>query len=733
MAHPTNSNQPKKKKKYKNAQGPYNDDQSVLELAMDYFEEAEDGSGENRQAAEDDIKFGRLGEQWPEHIRRAREIDKRPCLTINKLPAFIRQVVNDARQNNPGITVSPVDDGADQNTAEVYTGLIRSIERDSNAPLAYDNAIDNSATNAFGFFQLAIEYADAYSFDKEVRILPIYDPLSVHWDVNDYGMDASGWRYAFIGELLAKKKFQNEYPGALEISFEGDNNTREALWLSDDSVRVSTFWHKEMVKETLLQFKDVTNPNAPPFAILQKDFESNDMNIAAVQGGLWEQVQSRETEVAKVTRRLITGKEVLEEQEWPGPTIPVCPVWGEVVIDRGKRYLRSMIRDAKDPQIIFNFFRTTASELLALQPKNPWLVKADSIPEGHQAKWENANVKNYSYLEYEGDIPPQRMGFAGAPSGVITEAMNASDDIKAITGIHDASLGATGNETSGKAILARQTKSDNSNFHFIDNLHGGMRYGGRCIVDIIPSVYNERQMIRILGDDMKEKIIHLNSAENQKRIDMGEISGDLVDLTIGKYDVIVKSGPSHASQRDEAREVFIEMMRSMPQVAPYISDFLMDNMDFKGADKLSKRLKLLLPPNIQKMEAQEGMKGLPPQFQEAMQQAQMVIQEMEGKLKEALDEQAPKMKQLEIEGQKAQKEGEIDIAKAHAEALKYENENQKLADDLTLKQESNTLQARKLDLEEEKIRIEREKVDLMEREVEIKEWEAQNPPPPCSP
>jgi hypothetical protein len=709
--------------------GSYNEDQTIIQMAMDLFEDSQDGSNYNRIEAEEDIRFGRLSEQWPKDIKQSREEQKRPCLTINKIPSFIRQVVNDVKQNKPSIIVSPIDNGADPDTAEVLTGLVRSIERNSNALQTYCNSVDNSASCGFGFMQLSIEYANEYSFDREIKICPVPNPLSVHWDVTDYNLGASEWRYCFLSELLDQKKFEEDWPDAAKVSFEGDINQRESWWLSDDGVRVSDFWLKEFETKKLLMIRDKSNPLAEPAVIKGEDYESNPEAKKMVEAGLWEVVEEREIQSPKVVRRKITGAEVLEKLEWPGPTIPVSPVWGEIVILDGRRYLRSMIRDVKDSQIMFNYWRTTATEMVALQPRAPLFVKSGSIPEGHQHKYETANTKNWAYLEYEGDIPPQRQQMAAVPTGMIQEALNASDDMKAITGIHDASLGAQGNETSGKAIRLRQTKGDLANYHFTDNLNHGIQYLAKCIVDAIPSVYSQRSMIRILGEDMTEKVVNLGKIE-------GAMQGEkLYDLSVGRYDVTVKAGPSYMSQREETREVFIEMMRSMPQIAPYISDFLMDHMDFQGAQKLSKRLKLLLPPEIQKMEMEEETKDLPPEFRDAMKQAQMVIQELEGKLKEAMNEQAPEMKKLELEEKKAERDAMIDEVRAQAESMKAQSDQARTDADLTLKQEVNTLKARELDIKEKEaeikeleVRIKEEELALKQEELRIKEVEILHEP-----
>ena len=134
--------------------GDANKEADIIQSATERYEESQDGSDFNRNRYEEDISFGRLGEQWPIEVKRQRELESRPCLTINKIPPFIRQVVNDARQNKPGIIVSPVDNGADVATAEVINGLVRAVQRNSNADIAFDTALDHAVSGGFGFFVL---------------------------------------------------------------------------------------------------------------------------------------------------------------------------------------------------------------------------------------------------------------------------------------------------------------------------------------------------------------------------------------------------------------------------------------------------------------------------------------------------------------------------------------------------------------------------------------------------
>lgn len=590
-------------------------DDKILQEALEQFEESEDGSDYNREALEDDITFSRLGEQWPDKVKETREKEGRPCLTINKLPAFVRQVVNDARQNKPGIVVSPVDSGADVATAEVISGIIRSIERGSNADVAYDTAMDHAVSGGFGFFRIGIDYAHENSFEMEAKIHRVPNPLMVHWDVNSTEFDASDWNYAFVSDFLTHEQFEKDYPKAEKVSFESDDNDEISHWIDDsDRVRVAEYWRREADTKQLIilsdgravredRFPDIIKAEIPPELAMLADLKDDDLIRAYMEVMQLEETRRRETKVQTVTRRILSGVEVLEEDVWPGSTIPICPVWGEEVVIGGRRHFRSMIRDARDSQTMFNFWRSATTELVALAPRAPWVGEEGFVPKGKEGVWQTANTRSHAYLEYaKGSNPPRREAFAGVPAGALQEALNASDDMKSIIGIYDSSLGARSNETSGKAILARQRESDVANYHFQDNLNRAIQYAAKCLVEIIPHVYTEQETVRIIGEDSKELVAGLKTTGDD---------GKLYDLTTGKYDVAVRAGPSFASEREEARETLIEIMRQVPGAAPIIGDVLMDHLDFQGADKVAKRLQSLLPPQIQAAEGITQPQGAP--------------------------------------------------------------------------------------------------------------------------
>jgi hypothetical protein len=312
----------------------------------------------------------------------------------------------------------------------------------------------------------------------------------------------------------------------------------------------------------------------------------------------------------KVTQLVLTGAEVLEKNDWAGKYIPIVPVYGDEVNVEGKRHFRSLIRDAKDAQRMLNYWRTASTELTALAPRVPFLGRKGTF-KSDARKWATVNSQNHAFIEYDGETPPQRQPLdSGRAIGAIQEALNAADDMKAILGMYDASLGAAGNETSGRAILARQKEGDTSNFHFIDNLSRAIEHGGRILIDLIPTVYSGQRMIRVLGADNKATSVQLGQAMTVKGPD-GQPAVDpatslpitrICDLARGKYDLTVESGPSYASRRQESADQILQMIQAYPPAAPVLGDLLAKNLDWPDADEVARRLHALLPPQLQAAE-----------------------------------------------------------------------------------------------------------------------------------
>jgi hypothetical protein len=624
-------------------------DKDIIAEAKDAFDDAADHESENRLAALDDIRFARLGDQWDRKIRQQRELDGRPCLTFNKLPAFIRQVVNDARQNRPQITTHPADSYADPETSEVVNGLIRNIQVTSNADVAYDTALDHAVTGGFGYFRINLAYASDDTFDQDIRIERIANPFSVYGDPCSTSADSADWNKAFVVDKIEKDAFAKRYKGAQAVDWEalGYNDLSEA-WRDGDDIQIAEYWKREEVSRQILALSNGEVVGADEYKANKALFDQLQITVVG---------RPRDVASHKVTQYILTGAEVLETVAWKGRYIPMVPVYGDEVNVEGKRHLRSLIRDAKDPQRMYNYWRTTTTELVALAPRAPFLGPKGAFKTDAD-KWATANTENHAFIEYDGPTEPQRQPFAGPPAGALQEALNASDDMKAIIGLYDPSLGARSNETSGRAIIARQKEGDISTFHFIDNLSRSIRHAGRIILDLLPEVYSAQRIVRVMGEDGTTKPVAVGSPQGDDNMPAQPPEGfeRVYDIALGKYDLTVEAGPSFSTQREEAASQMIELIRAYPQAAPVIGDLLAKNLDWPGADEIAKRLQAISPA------AQQG----DPQHEQMMQQASQAV----GQLQQQLAQMSQALQQAQSDNEL--KSRELDIKAYEAETKRMD-------------------------------------------------------------
>jgi hypothetical protein len=618
----------------------------ILKEAQEAFETIAEHEDANRRAWEEDVDFALNEKQWPDKILKDRELEGRPALTINKLATMGRQVVNDARQNKPGITVHPADSDADPETAEIFNGLIRNIEVCSNAEVAYDTALEHAVFGGYGYFRINTAYTSDDTFDQDIVIERIANPLSVYGDCYSTSADSADWNTAFIVDTMTQDQFEGQYKNAKAVDWKSDAWRDVAPpWMDGDMVMVAEYWKREEIPSAIVLLSDQSIVEADVYAANKAMFDAIGVSV----------VGQREVKSHKVTQRVMSGAEVLSEVAWKGKYIPIVPVYGSEVNYKGKRSFRSLIRGAKDAQRMFNYWRTTSTELVALAPKAPWVGRKGAF-ETDAGKWATANTQTHAYLEYDGPEAPQRQPFAGIPAGAVQEALNASDDIKTVVGIYDASLGARSNETSGVAINARDRQADTGTFHFVDNLSRAIRHAGRILLDLIPQVYSVPRVVRVLGADGSPQMAPVNQPFQKPVTDddgkpvvdpqTGQVKTieKIYDLTAGKYDLIVKAGPSFASQREQFFQMATELLRAFPAAAPVLGDLIIRNYDIPDSEEIAARLKKIADqqtggegqgPTPEQVQAVQGqMQQMAQQLQQLSQENQMLKQQADLKDRE---------------------------------------------------------------------------------------------------
>ena len=665
-------------------------DQKILTEMRERFKRCQDALEKNRAAELEDLYFVN-GEHWLEGDQRDRAADQRPALTVNKLPSFVYQVANDLRQNMPSPKVRPVDNVSDPDTAEVIEGHVRHIFNNGDSKSALNTSSFYQIACGEGYFRILTRYCKDDSFDQELYLSRIENPFSVYFPIHlCTELDYSDAPYCIIRERMGKDDFFQNHPDS-DMSTYNENATGDPNWLGEDYIYVAEYFTKEIETTKLYQLSDGTTV----------DDKSNLPDGVKVD-------KERDVEETTIKWRKVTQFEVLEEKDFPGKYIPVIPVLAQEICINGKKSYISLVRFAKDPQKMYDYWVTAFTEQIALQPKAPFIAAVGQV-EG-RPEWQTANRKNHSVLQYHpvteaGSLlpPPQRSQPPTAGQALFQGIELATEQLKEVTGIYDASLGGQGNETTGKAIISRQKQGQVSNYHFGDNFANAIRYATRILIDLIPEIYDTERSIRILGEDMTDKVVTVNRMHPDDE-------GRLYDITVGQYDVVVDVGPSYATKRVETAQNLVNITQAAPQSALPVMDILYRSLDFPYAQEAAERMKRFINAQLPGVIAdndtaggtpsKEQMQAMVTDMQKLMQAHQMTMAEnkqlhaiasrLQAELNDKHEEQQVKADTAVIKANTEIQKAKIGLQQA---ALGHQVDLHKFAVDTQLRQTDQQMQA----------------------------------------
>ena len=552
--------------------------EAIVEQAMKRFDIATDAWSEVFECALDDIRFvDEDNAQWDETTLDKRK--GRPSMTFDKLSGAVDQVIGDRLKESPAVKVRGAEDD-DQDGAEIYEGLIRQIEQ--RGERAYKTGFKFAVKGGYGAWRVRHDYLDATSMDQDIILHEVKNPFSVMVDpiVQLEAQEKSQWGFAFAD--IPKDDFEDMYPKAVSSNSEEFKTTgTRREWMSEDLIRVAEYFRLVPKEKTILLLSTGEVVDADDIEPILDELAAKGVTIERERV-----VKGKQLECYK-----ITSKEVLEVVECIGSFIPLVVCFGKQSNIDGKFVSRGVIRKGKDPQRLYNYERSTYVETVALQPKNPYMA-TPAMLEGHESAWKNINTTNDPVMLFNLDSgnKPFREAPAQVSPGLLTGLQLSADDIKSTTGIHDASLGARSNETSGRAINARKLQGETSTYEFTDELIEAIKYTGRIYVEWIPLVYDATRQIRILGEDDTEEVMSINKPE------MDLQSGEEViinDLSRGRYDLKVTSGPSYSTRRVETAEQLAAYMAQNQQAGTVLGDIYMKTLDIVGADDAHDRLRTM--------------------------------------------------------------------------------------------------------------------------------------------
>jgi Phage P22-like portal protein len=617
--------------------------QDPFQKARERYQDSVDAFAETRKRMVEDLKFSNPADpqQWDQRTRQIRENGPdggRPCMTLDRTNQYILQVVNDGRQNKPGPTFLPSSQGARQEVAKALDGIARNIEYQSRAQIAYDTALEYAARCGIGWMRVTPVTVNAALNHQEIRIQRIGNPLSVVCDPDWMEPDGNDIQFGFVETMMTEGAFKKRWPKAKMVDFESANRT--AGWVQDDKkLRICEYFDlvTDQVSKIIIELPDGTRQTVEEDKYWQM---SQQLGYKPMFLGQYMD------DVKTVKWRTMNGQEFIEETDFPSCYIPLIPVIGNELYIEDKRYLCGMTRRMMEAQRAYNYERSAWVEAVALQPKAPYLIAAESV-ESHEQEWARANRSNQAYLPFNAFSedgqpipPPRRSEPPQIPAAFAQGAQFADNDLQNSVGMYRANIGAPSNETSGRAINARQREGDTANFHYIDNLSRSIEHLWRVVLDMIPRIYDTARETRILGEDGSAKTVVIDpegSAYEER-----EDGSTTINLGTGVYDVRVKTGPAYTTLREEASEHLSQIMTN-PQLAPVVGPIWARMQDWPESDKLSKALLAMAPPPVQqalnegtndnnidalkaKLQQQEAQMQ---QMGQAMQQATMQLQQLQ--------------------------------------------------------------------------------------------------------
>jgi hypothetical protein len=626
------------------------EDKEIIAEAKKRFAHCEDMESENNALWLEDLKFANgnsdNGYQWDDKDARSRDLDGRPTITINKVKQHNLQITNEAKKGRSSPKVVPVDDGSDDEVAEIFNGIIKHIEAQSNAESAYSTALEYAVDAGLGYWIITTDYIDDKTLDQEIYIERVTNPMAIRTDPDIKKADGSDMRYAFVYEDMPREDYKAKYGDDIE---EWGGNQKASDWDNEGGVRLCEYYR-----------------------ITEK---YTDLKL----GG-----HTRKVCKKTVEWYLLTDKKVLDRKVWPGKYIPIVRVVGlETTID-GKVVRTSHTRSMKDAQRIYNMWSSSAVEFVKLQGKQPYLSAQEAI-EGHEAYWDNLNKANYPYLPYNGIdengnqiAKPSRQEPPIMPQAYIQGMQVSANDMQSVSGQYDGTLGRNVNQQSGVALRTVERQGETATFHFVDNSDVAKRFTAQILVDLIPKIYDTQRAILIIGEDGAQKAVKIDPAQ-QGAIEENEgIDGSVEKIynpSVGRYDVVSTVGVSYETKRQEAAESMIAMSQANPAIWQTHGDLIVRSQDWPMADEFAKRFEKVMPPGLIEKEGEK----VPPEVQQQLAQAQQEMQQHQQQIQE-LDSVIQKMAQ-ELEAKEADKQAEqqklaVDMYNAETNRMKAQPQQQ---------------------------------------------------------
>jgi hypothetical protein len=582
-------------------------DAAILDEARSRFKRASDWESEFRKLYVEDVKFANAdtdnGWQWPDHVKRDRDLNNRPSLTINKVKPIVVSLANEARQNRPQAGVKPVGDRVSFAAAQVWEGLLRHVDYTSNAGSVYVAAKECQLEGGIGYWRVAHDYVDETSFDQEIRISPL-DPMGVYLDCDiqpgSTGVDSM---WGFVFEEWDREEFKRQFPGVdLPPPSKSTTLDERESWVRSDAVRVAEYYRILLRQDTLLYIEDSTGRIWTGFKSLVPA-EWRDQLPLYKAGKIGSMYRDREVKTRNLQWYKISGAVITERRiDLKGKYIPIVRLPGRERKIEGRLYRAGLVRALKDAQRMYNYNTSGEVEVVALQTKTPWVTPAAAI-EGNETAWNNANRDNAAYLPYRhvdedgNPIPPPTRPEPPTPAQGFLEGLRiAAAELEMASGVAQAQQQQPTIERTPRALQMRERMGNLVNYDFTDSELQAVRHTAIICIDLAPHIYDTRRVVQTMAKDRTISEISIDpdapdAHARQEPQGPGDPVKILFNPKIGKYAVEADVGPAFQTQRQETWNAFVEILSSAPELMNVFGDLGFLAADFPMADEIAERIR----------------------------------------------------------------------------------------------------------------------------------------------
>ena len=643
------------------------DSEKKILRVRDRYKVMTEADQDNRRLALEDLRFANEpGAQWEANMRKKR--GSRPCYEFNKCRINGKRVINEIRANRPSVKVRAVE-GGDKQAAELREGLIRNVFNTSDFDTVTDQAAEYQVDAGMAAWRIVTEYSSDTAFDQDILIKPFKNPFCVYADPSCRDVlkrDAEDW---LITEKMSKTAYAARWPNAEVIAFEDSVEfDDEDQWEDAETVRICEYWYKEPYDKEIWLVQTPTG--SVTVDMTSDEAEGVKAKVAAEE---YQLLKQRSVKCHRVKMCIVSGESVLEEADWAGSEFPFVMIYGEYKIIDGKPSWWGLHRFAKDAQRSYNVSRTAIDETIALAPQAKWWATAEQA-KGLTDQWAAAHQENLPWLPYNADPatnggPPQRMPGADVPVALLQQAVVAAQDLRDVTGLHEASFGEESGEKSGIALARKQNQAQIVTYNFPDNIAKGVKRTGEILLDLFPHVYDAEREMRIIGADGAEDYKTLNELVPSRDEQGMPTTARVNDMAAGHFDVTVTTGPNFSTMRQEAAEVYGELGAKNPALMEIAGDLIFKSLDYPYSDEIAKRWQTILPPPVQKQLA-EG-KEIPPEAQAALAQAEQQMQQAQ-QMGQLVQQAAQEAGQEVAKAEKAKATVETAVAKLGTAKAQFE-------------------------------------------------------------